>query len=80
MSVARLRLQNRPLLPGMVAILGETSQAPTVDAAWLVDTVAATPGSRLWCVADPHQAKAVRAGGLAVRVRVASLDVDDPVE
>lgn len=40
----------------------------TTDAEVVLAAVATTPGARLWCLGDPHQAQAVRAGGLGVEL------------
>ncbi|MGH3659353.1 MAG: AAA family ATPase, partial [Micromonosporaceae bacterium] len=70
-TLARLRidLERDRLATGTVVILDEVSQVATVDAAWLLDAVAAAPGAQLWCLGDPKQAKAVRAGGLAAELQ-----------
>jgi hypothetical protein len=66
-TLARLRidLENAQLPRGVVVVVDEVSQVATVDAAWLVDAVNATPDARLWCLGDPQQTTPVRAGGLA---------------
>jgi conjugative relaxase-like TrwC/TraI family protein len=67
MTLARFRLDaaEAGLPPGLILVLDETSQVATRDVAWLLDAIEAVPGVQLWCVGDHHQARAVRAGGLA---------------
>src|SRR5207245_2939080 len=66
-TIARLRLdlQHALLSPGTVLVIDEISQVATADAAWLLDTLAATPGGQLWLLGDSRQTGPVRAGGLA---------------
>ena len=70
MTLARLRIdvETNGLAPNTTLILDEVSQVATADAAWLLDTVVAIPGTQLWCLGDARQAQAVRAGGLAAEV------------
>jgi hypothetical protein len=63
-TIARFRLAGARLAPGSVVVLDEVSQVATADAEIILAAVAATPGARLWCLGDPHQAQPVRAGGL----------------
>jgi conjugative relaxase-like TrwC/TraI family protein len=67
MTLARFRLDTdeRGLTPGLTLVLDETSQVATRDVAWLLAAIERVPGTQLWCVGDAHQARAVRAGGLA---------------
>src|SRR5207244_9020535 len=46
-------------------VLDEGAQLETCDAYTILAAVAATPAATLWSLGDPHQAQAVRAGGLA---------------
>src|SRR5207237_4794585 len=46
----------------------EVSQVATSDAEIVLSAVAATPTASLWCLGDPHQAQAVRAGGLGAEL------------
>ena len=64
MTIARFALDGARLPAGVVVVLDEVSQVATSDAEIVLDAVAATPGAALWCLGDPHQAQAVRAGGL----------------
>jgi len=68
MTIARFALDGATLPPGAVVILDEVSQVATSDAEIILDAVAATPGAALWCLGDPHQAQAVRAGGLGAEL------------
>jgi hypothetical protein len=68
MTIARFALDGAILPPGAVVILDEISQVATADAETVLAAVAATPGARLWCLGDPHQAQAVRAGGLGTEL------------
>jgi conjugative relaxase-like TrwC/TraI family protein len=68
MTIARFALDGATLPPGAVVILDEISQVATTDAETVLAAVAATPGARLWCLGDPHQAQAVRAGGLGTEL------------
>ena len=68
MTIARFALDGATLHPGAVVILDEISQVATADAEIVHAAVAATPGARLWCLGDPHQAQAVRAGGLGTEL------------
>ncbi|MGH9002745.1 MAG: AAA family ATPase, partial [Acidimicrobiia bacterium] len=63
MTIARFALDGATLPTG--AVVDEVSQVATSDAEIILASVAATPGAALWCLGDPHQAQAVRAGGLA---------------
>lgn len=44
------------------------SQVATTDAEIVLAAVAGTPAACLWCLGDPHQAQAVRAGGLGAEL------------
>jgi conjugative relaxase-like TrwC/TraI family protein len=63
-TIARFALDGAALPPGAVMVLDEVSQVATSDAELVLGAVGATPGARIWCLGDPHQAQAVRAGGL----------------
>ena len=65
MTIARFALDGAAIPAGAVVVLDEVSQVATSDAETILAAVAATPGATLWCLGDPHQAQAVRAGGLA---------------
>ncbi|MCA1832879.1 MAG: relaxase domain-containing protein [Actinobacteria bacterium] len=67
-TIARFALDGAALPPGTVVVLDEVSQVATSDAEIVLDAVAATPGATLWCLGDPHQAQAVRAGGLGAEL------------
>ncbi|MGH9036335.1 MAG: MobF family relaxase, partial [Acidimicrobiia bacterium] len=67
-TIARFALDSGALPPGAVVVLDEVSQVATADAEIVLAAVAATPGGRLWCLGDPHQAQAVRAGGLGTEL------------
>ena len=67
-TIARFTLDGAHLAPNTVVVLDEVSQVATADAEIVVAAVADTPGARLWCLGDPHQAQPVRAGGLGVEV------------
>src|SRR5205085_2646849 len=64
----RIELENDSLAPGTVLVLDEVSQVATGDAAGLLDVLVTVPCAQLWCLGDPHQGKAVRAGGLAAEL------------
>jgi hypothetical protein len=64
MTIARFALDGAVVPPGTVVVLEEVSQVATSDAEIVLAAVAASPGATLWCLGDPHQAQAVRAGGL----------------
>ena len=64
LTIARFARDGAVLRPGSVVVLDEVSQVATADAEIVLAAVAATPGAVLWCLGDPHQAQAVRAGGL----------------
>jgi hypothetical protein len=68
MTIARFVLDGAALPAHTVVVLDEISQVATVDAETVLAAVAATPGARLWCLGDPHQAQAVRAGGVGAEV------------
>ena len=70
MTLARFRIdvETNGLAANTTLILDEVSQVATADAAWVLDTVMAIPGTQLWCLGDARQAQAVRAGGLAAEV------------
>jgi conjugative relaxase-like TrwC/TraI family protein len=68
MTIARFSLDGARLAPGTVVVLDEASQVATTDAEVLLAAVEATPGARLWCLGDPHQAQPVRAGGLGSEI------------
>jgi len=68
MTVARFALDGAPLPAGAIVVLDEVSQVATSDAEIVLAAVAATPGAGLWCLGDPHQAQAVRAGGLGAEL------------
>ncbi|MGH8973906.1 MAG: AAA family ATPase, partial [Acidimicrobiia bacterium] len=63
-TIARFALDGAALPPGAAVVLDEVSQVATTDAELVLGAVGATPGARIWCLGDPHQAQAVRAGGL----------------
>jgi conjugative relaxase-like TrwC/TraI family protein len=65
MTIARFALDGAAVPAGAVVVLDEVSQVATSDAELVLAAVATTPGATLWCLGDPHQAQAVRAGGLA---------------
>jgi conjugative relaxase-like TrwC/TraI family protein len=67
-TIARFRLDGAHLAENTVVVLDEVSQVATADAEIVLAAVAGTPGARLWCLGDPHQAQPVRAGGLGVEV------------
>jgi conjugative relaxase-like TrwC/TraI family protein len=67
-TIACFALDGAALPPGAVVVLDEVSQVATADAEIVLAAVAATPGARLWCLGDPHQAQAVRAGGLGAEL------------
>src|SRR5438270_2407366 len=62
---ARLRAGGRGVT---TAYRIEVSQVATSDAEIVLSAVAATPTASLWCLGDPHQAQAVRAGGLGAEL------------
>jgi conjugative relaxase-like TrwC/TraI family protein len=64
MTIARFNLDGARLTAGTVVVLDEVSQVATADAEIVLAAVEGTPGARLWCLGDPHQAQPVRAGGL----------------
>jgi ATP-dependent exoDNAse (exonuclease V) alpha subunit len=68
MTIARFALDSTALPPGAVVVLDEVSQVATTDAEIVLAAVAATPDACLWCLGDPHQAQAVRAGGLGAEL------------
>jgi ATP-dependent exoDNAse (exonuclease V) alpha subunit len=68
MTIARFALDGAILPPGAVVVLDEVSQVATSDAEIVLSAVAATADASLWCLGDPHQAQAVRAGGLGAEV------------
>ena len=68
MTIARFALDGATLPTAAVVILDEISQVATADAETVLAAVAATPGARLWALGDPHQAQAVRAGGLGTEL------------
>jgi hypothetical protein len=68
MTIARFALDGAALPLGAVVVLDEISQVATADADVVLAAAAATPGARLWCLGDPHQAQAVRAGGLGAEL------------
>ena len=67
-TIARFALDGAALPPGAVVVLDEISQVATADAETVLAAVAATSDARLWCLGDPHQAQAVRAGGLGTEL------------
>ena len=67
-TIARFALDGAALPAGAVVVLDEVSQVATSDAEIVLAAVAATPGAVLWCLGDPHQAQAVRAGGLGAEL------------
>jgi conjugative relaxase-like TrwC/TraI family protein len=67
-TIARFALDGATLPAGAVVVLDEISQVATADAEIVLAAVAATPGARLWCLGDPHQAQAVRAGGIGLEL------------
>jgi conjugative relaxase-like TrwC/TraI family protein len=68
MTIARFALDGAPVPRGAVVVLDEISQVATSDAEIVLDAIAAAPGAALWCLGDPHQAQAVRAGGLGAEL------------
>ena len=68
MTIARFTLDGARLPAGAVVVLDEVSQVATSDAEIVLAAVAATPGASIWCLGDPHQAQAVRAGGLGAEL------------
>lgn len=62
MTIARFALDGAVVPPHAVVVLDEISQVATADAEIVAAAVASSPGARLWCLGDPHQAQAVRAG------------------
>src|SRR5207302_5095133 len=68
MTITRFALDGGALPQGAVVVLDEISQVATADAETVLAAVAATPGARLWCLGDPYQAQAVRAGGLGTEL------------
>ncbi len=68
MTIARFALDGAVLPPYAVVVLDEISQVATADAETVAAAVTATPGARLWCLGDPHQAQSVRAGGLGAEL------------
>jgi conjugative relaxase-like TrwC/TraI family protein len=67
MTIARFAFGAR-LPAGAIVVLDEVSQVATSDAEIVLSSVAATPGVALWCLGDPQQAQAVRAGGLGAEL------------
>ncbi len=67
-TIARFARDGAVLRRGSVVVLDEVSQVATADAEIVLAAVAATPGAVLWCLGDPHQAQAVRAGGLGAEL------------
>jgi conjugative relaxase-like TrwC/TraI family protein len=68
MTIARFALDGAAFPSGATVVLDEVSQVATADAEVVLVAVAATPGARLWCLGDPHQAQSVRAGGLGAEL------------
>jgi conjugative relaxase-like TrwC/TraI family protein len=68
MTIARFALDGAAVPAGAVIVLDEVSQVATSDAEIVLDAVAAAAGGALWCLGDPHQAQAVRAGGLGAEL------------
>jgi hypothetical protein len=68
MTIARFALDGARLPAGAAVVLDEVSQVATSDAEIVLAAVAAMPGASLWCLGDPHQAQAVRAGGLGAEL------------
>src|SRR5207244_13300608 len=68
MTITRFALDGGALPQGAVVVLDEISRVATADAETVLAAVAATPGARLWCLGDPYQAQAVRAGGLGTEL------------
>ena len=68
MTIARFALDGGRLPAGAVVVLDEVSQVATSDAEIVLSAVAAIAGTTLWCLGDPHQAQAVRAGGLGAEL------------
>ncbi|HEY3238229.1 MAG TPA: AAA family ATPase, partial [Acidimicrobiia bacterium] len=68
MTIARFALDGAALPPFAVVVLDEISQVATADAEIVAAAVAATPGARLWCLGDPHQAQSVRPGGIGAEL------------
>jgi hypothetical protein len=67
-TIARFTFDGTRLAPGTLVVLDEVSQVASRDAEVVLAAVAATPGARLWCLGDPHQAQPVRAGGLGAEI------------
>ncbi len=68
MTIARFALDGARLPASAAVVLDEVSQVATSDAEIVLSAVAATPAATLWCLGDPHQAQAVRAGGLGAEL------------
>ncbi|MGH8973294.1 MAG: MobF family relaxase [Acidimicrobiia bacterium] len=68
MTIARFTLDGAALPPYAIVVLDEVSQVATADAEIVLAAVAASSFARLWCLGDPHQAQAVRAGGLGAEL------------
>ncbi|MGH9116780.1 MAG: MobF family relaxase [Acidimicrobiales bacterium] len=70
-TIARVRrtLANRPLTPGAVVIVDESSLVATRDAAAILAAVTGTAGARVWFAGDPGQGQSVGAGGLAAELQ-----------
>jgi len=67
-TIARFALDGATLPTGVIVVLDEVSQVATSDAEIVLAAVATTPGAALWCLGDPLQAQAVRAGGLGAEL------------
>jgi conjugative relaxase-like TrwC/TraI family protein len=68
MTIARFALDGARLPAEAIVVLDEVSQVATSDAEIVLAAVAATSGAGLWCLGDPNQAQAVRAGGLGAEL------------
>jgi len=67
-TIARFDLDGAIVPPHAVVVLDEISQVATADAEIVTAAVASSTGARLWCLGDPHQAQAVRAGGVGAEL------------
>jgi hypothetical protein len=67
-TIARFALDGATLPAGAVVVLDEVSQVATSDAEIVLSAVAETSDASLWCLGDPHQSQAVRAGGLGAEL------------
>jgi conjugative relaxase-like TrwC/TraI family protein len=67
-TIARFAIDGARLPAEAVVVLDEVSQVATSDAEIVLAAVAASPGAAIWCLGDPHQSQAVRAGGLGAEL------------